>query len=109
VIVSVDLSASRVALEEPSDCARFHLVAAGAPDAARLGDVLLEHAVGRTEGDDAFIAVDAVRRLAAGRVGDAWEADFGAMLEYARTKGWLDPSGTAIQAHVEWTDGERPR
>jgi hypothetical protein len=109
VIVSVDLGASSVALEEPSDCARFHVAATGPTDTARLGDVLLEHAVGRTEGDDAFIAVDALRRLAAGRVGDGWKGDFAGMLEYARTKGWLDPSGTEIQAHVEWVDAARPR
>ena len=109
MIVSVDLRSARVALEAPSDCARFHVVATGAADAARLGAVLADRAVGRTEGDDAFIEVDALRRLAAGRVGAGWETDFTAMLEYAGTKGWLDASGTAIQAHVEWADADRPR
>ena len=102
MIVHVDLSASSVALEEPSDCARFQVVATGAPDTVRLGDVLVDREVGRTEGGDAFIEVGAVRRLAAGRVGDEWEAGFVAMLDYARAKAWLDASGTAIQAHVEW-------
>jgi len=26
------------------------------------------------------------------------------MLEFARSKGWLDDSGHAIKAHVEWPD-----
>jgi hypothetical protein len=40
--------------------------------------------------------------MAAGRVGAAWQTDFDRMLDYARTKGWLDDAGDAIQAHVEW-------
>jgi hypothetical protein len=57
----------------------------------------------RLDGDDVWVPVDAVRRLAAGRVGADWESDFTAMLEFARGKGWLDPSGRAIRAHVEWS------
>lgn len=102
MIVSVDLASSFVALEQPSDCARFHVTATGTGGVARLGEVLAANAVGRIDGDDAFIDVEAVRLLAAGRVDDTWEADFAAMLDYARTKGWLDATGPAIQAHVEW-------
>jgi hypothetical protein len=100
VIVAVDTGAGRVELEEPSDCARFHVVATGEPDGARLGQVLAGQGVGRTEGDGALIEIAAVRGLAAGRVGDEWETDFTVMLEYARAKGWL--AGSAIRAHVEW-------
>jgi hypothetical protein len=67
----------------------------------RLGAVLREADVGRIEGEDAFVTVAAVRRLAEG-VGDEWENDFQAMLDYAGTKGWLDESGAANQPHVEW-------
>jgi hypothetical protein len=102
VIVSVDLDAARVSLEEPADCKKFHVAATGEGDITRLGEVLGASAVGRTEGDVAFIDIDAVRRLAATQVDDTWEADFSAMLEYARTKGWLNATGAAIQAHVEW-------
>jgi hypothetical protein len=101
VIVTVDLDSSFVTLEEPADCTRFDVSATGAGGVARLSEVLIANAVGRAEGD-AFIDVDAVRRLAAGRVDDAWEADFTAMLDFARTKGWLDATGSAIQAHIEW-------
>ncbi|HEX4107520.1 MAG TPA: hypothetical protein VHX88_05265 [Solirubrobacteraceae bacterium] len=53
-------------------------------------------------GGDAFLSVDALRRLAGPRVRDAsWNASFEAMLEYARSKGWVDPSGGALQAHCE--------
>jgi hypothetical protein len=102
VIVSVDLASPDVALEDAGDCTRFHVVARGAPDMVRLGAVLAGASVGRTEGDDAFIEIAAVRALAAGRVEAGWDTDFAAMVDYARTKGWLDGSGEAIQAHVEW-------
>ena len=51
----------------------------------------------------AFITVDAVRRLAGDLAADPdWNAGLDKMLAYAGSKGWMDPSGTAIQAHVEW-------
>ena len=55
-----------------------------------------------TETARPLVAVDAVRRLAAGSVGATWEDDFAAMLDYARSKGWLSDDGASIRAHVEW-------
>ena len=110
MIVSVDLTATPadVRLDEPDDCRRFHVAAHGAAvndgaDPDRLGQALADHGSGRLDGDDVWVQVEAVRRLAAGRVGAGWETDFAAMLEFARGKGWLDPSATAIRAHVEWS------
>jgi hypothetical protein len=102
MIITVDLSESKgvVGLDDPADCKRFHLSARGEKDQARLGAALTESGVGRLEGDDALIAVDAIRRLADGRVPPAWSEDFDGMLSYARSKGWLQ--GDAIQAHIEW-------
>jgi hypothetical protein len=103
VIVSVDLGSSFVVLEQPDDCKRFHVAATGDGGPARLHEVLVANAAGRVDGDDAFVDVAAVRMLAAGRVGDEWEGDFTAMLDFAAGKGWLDVSGAAIRAHVEWS------
>jgi hypothetical protein len=59
--------------------------------------------VGSVDGDgEAVIDVAAVRRLAAGSVGITWDDDMAAMLDYARSKGWLSDDGEAIRAHVEW-------
>ena len=63
---------------------------------------LVDAAAGRLEGDDAWITIDSVRRMAKGRVGDGWDADFDGMLAFARSKGWVDEGGNTIQAHVEW-------
>jgi hypothetical protein len=102
MIITVDLSGSEgvVSLDDPGDCKRFHLSARGDQDQARLGAALAESGVGRIEGADALIEVDAIRRLAAGRVPPEWSGDFDGMLSYAKTKGWLQ--GDAIQAHIEW-------
>jgi len=107
--VQVDLAPTPpvVTLEEPDDVQRFHVSVVGgdraAPDSlAMVYAALVDAAAGRLEGDDAWIAVDAVRRMAHGRVGPGWDADLDGMLGYARTKGWLDENGYAIRAHVEW-------
>jgi hypothetical protein len=104
VFVLVDLAATHpaVTLAQPDDCTRFHLQVTGARDPALLASTLAEAGAGRLVGDDAFVRVDAVRALAAGRVDAAWQTDFDGMLDYARTKGWVDDAGEAIQAHVEW-------
>ena len=101
MFVRVDLDAPSVTLEEPDDCKRFHVEVVGEGDDAALGRVLADAGAGRLDGGDANVSVDAVRRLAAGRVGPTWDADFAAMVDSAATKGWLDSDGAAIQAHVE--------
>ena len=107
MFVQVDLATAppTVSLEEPDDCKRFHLAVVGGRDAAMVFGALVDAAAGRLEGDHAWITVDAVRRMAAGRVGPDWAADFDGMLAFAQSKGWIDPTGAAIQAHVEWGAG----
>ena len=104
MIIDIDLTGetAAVGLDEPDDCKRFHVEARGG-DAAALGAALEAGDVGRLlPTGEAMIDTAAVRRLAVGRVPDGWADDFAAMLAYAGSKGWLDDTGTAIQAHVEW-------
>ena len=104
MIIDIDLTAEAGAVElsEPRDCKRFHVAARGG-NAGALGAALSAAGVGRLlPSGDALIQIEAVRRLAAGRVPEEWDGEFAAMLEYAGSKGWLDDSGEAIQAHVEW-------
>ncbi len=104
MFVRVDLAPTPplVTLEEPDNTKQFHLTVVGGTDAAMVYGALVDAAAGRLEAEHAWIGVDAIRRLAAGRVGDSWDADFEAMLGYARSKGWFDEAGHAIRAHVEW-------
>ncbi|HZB72222.1 MAG TPA: hypothetical protein VE395_08805 [Acidimicrobiales bacterium] len=101
MVVDVDLRAEPavVTLESPEDCAAFSVRARG--DGAGLGAALEAAGMGRMDGDEALVEVDAVRRLAAGRVGEGWDADFAAMLRYAEGKGWIADDGRSIRAHVE--------
>jgi hypothetical protein len=102
--VQVDLAPAppTVSLEEPGDCKRFHVAVVNGDDPALVFGALVDAAAGRLEGDHAWITVDAVRRMAGGRVGPDWDAEFDGMLAFAASKGWLDPSGASIRAHVEW-------
>jgi hypothetical protein len=93
-----------VSLEEADDCTKFHLAVVGGRDLPRVFGALVDAAAGRLEGDHAYITIDAVRRLAAGRVGDDWDSRFDGMLDYARSKGWIDDTGNMIQAHIEYAE-----
>lgn len=104
MIVSVDTTArpAVVALDDPDDCGRFHLAVTGSDEAAAR-QALESAAVGTlVDRETAIVAVDAVRRMAEGRVGDDWPRMFTAMLAYAGTKGWLTDDGGGIHAHCEW-------
>jgi hypothetical protein len=103
--VLVDLTAAppRVSLVDPRDLGSFKVLAQAAqPHPTELSRAL--SGVGTVAEDgNAFITVDAVRRLAGDLAADPdWNAGLEKMLAYAVSKGWMDPSGTAIQAHVEW-------
>jgi hypothetical protein len=107
MFVRIDVSKRppAVSLEEPQDTGRFHVEVRGggaAHDQALVFGALVDAAAGRLDGDDAWVTVDAVRRLAAGRVGPTWDAGLAAMLDYARGQGWFDEAAHAIKAHVEW-------
>ncbi len=104
MFVQVDLGPHPpvVTLEEPDDTKRFHIAVVGGTEWGLVFGALVDAAAGRLEGEDAFVTVDAVRRMAAGRVGDTWDDDFAAMLSFARSKGWLDEGGNSIRAHLEW-------
>jgi hypothetical protein len=98
-----------VSLEELEDCARFHVAVEGGGDARAVGEALARNGAGRMkDSGSAFIRVDAVRRLAEGRVPASWDAEFTKMLDYARSKGWLQGGEEeAIEAHIEWPGGRR--
>jgi hypothetical protein len=104
VIIAIDLTGEPAVVElaEPEDCKRFHVAVRGG-DPAALGAALSACDVGRLlPSGEAMIDTAAVLRMADGRVPEGWEDEFAAMLKYAESKGWLDGTGGAIQAHVEW-------
>ena len=104
MIIDVDLTGAGPAIQlvEPEDCGRFHVAARGG-DPEALAAALSAAGVGRVlSSGDTMIETEAVRRMAEGTVPADWKDQFDGMLQYAKGKGWLDETGEAIQAHVEW-------
>ena len=104
--VKVDLQAAppSVSLEEAANCKQFHVLAVGDGDDAAVAAALSSAGAGRASSKPghAYIPIETVRTMA----GDAGVAssgadDFSGMVGYASSKGWLDDSGTAIEAHIE--------
>lgn len=88
-----------VELVDAQDCSRFHVEVRGDADVAAVLD---ESGAGRldADGEHAHIDIGWVRQQAVS-VGPSWDQDFGAMLDYARGKGWIDEGASAIVAHLE--------
>ena len=103
VRVDLEPDVASVALEEPENCKEFHVVLAGEGDAAAVASALEVAGVGKASAraGHVYVNVDAVRAMAAGRVGAGWDEEFAGMLGYASSKGWLDETGSAIEAHIE--------
>ena len=96
--MKVVIDDGEVELVDAGDCKAFHVEVRGGDVAAALG----ESGAGRLadDGEHALIEIGWVRRAAVS-VGPSWDEDFGAMLDYARTKGWIDEGAGAIVAHLE--------
>ena len=92
---------ARAILNEPDDLKKFKVIVDGSLSLEGLSEAL--RGIGRTASREVvWVQPEAIRRLAAGRVDGAWEASFGRMIEYARTKGWVDEVTGEIRAHCEW-------
>ena len=89
---------SEVVLLEADDFHRFsvRLVGDGAAEALRASGT------GRLiSTSEAFVSVDAVRKLAGRETDESWDEGFSAMLRYAQSHGWLSSDGSEIKAHLE--------
>jgi hypothetical protein len=88
-----------VDLVDPGDTRAFHVEVRGDVDVAAVLD---ESGAGRLadDGEHALIEIGWVRQQAVG-VGPGWDQEFEGMLDFARTKGWIDEGSSAIVAHLE--------
>jgi hypothetical protein len=101
--VYLHITADSVQLAEPEDVTDFY-----ATCPATLGHDDLAASVNRADvgellpGDShLMISLDALRRMAADRVGPAWSEDFRKMIDYAASKGWVNENVTRVRAHLE--------
>ena len=94
--LSLDTHSAR--LVDPEDLTSFAVVLDGdedpSPEALAAGGVL-------GLGDHAWVRTEALRRLAGPVATPEWEDAFAAMLDYARTRGWVDDEHGAVRGHVE--------
>lgn len=95
-------------LLDPDDFKSFRvvLVDAAGPSAEELAPA----GIARLD-EHAWVRIDDLRRLAGDAATPAWEESFQSMLEFARSKGWVDDELGAVRGHVvrrraETTGGE---
>jgi hypothetical protein len=100
VIVEVDLggAAPEARLVDPEDFKAFKVVVAD--DEPSLGERVAGIGIARLD-EHAWVSIEALRSLAGATATPAWEASLQSMLEYARSKGWVDDELGAIRGHVE--------
>jgi hypothetical protein len=92
-----------VELIAPEDVTSFHAVCPADLSHDDLAESVRRADLGELlpEDTDLMVPVETIRRLAAGRVGPDWEQDLAGMVAYATGKGWVDETGTRVQAHLE--------
>jgi hypothetical protein len=102
MIIVIDLSESRVLLQDPGDFARFSVVTEGHGE---LAEVVRQSGLGRLKDDGEHVVVDpvALRALAGSAATDEWDEGFAGMCNYAAGKGWVESDG-GIVAHIEPRD-----
>lgn len=96
--MELSLGADSARLVDPEDLTGFAVVLEGdedpSPEALAAGGVL-------GFGDHAWVRTEALRRLAGPAATPEWEQAFAGMLDYARTRGWVDDGQGAVRGHVE--------
>lgn len=97
------ITADAVELVEPEDVRAFSVVCPPELTAVQLAESVERAGLGLVlpDGEHVMVAVDAIRRLAEGRVGPGWPDDLAKMIDYAAGKGWTDEDRTHVRAHVE--------
>jgi hypothetical protein len=106
--VDADLTASpvAVALREPDDFRSLKVVVQAPQESPDQLAAALSPLGWLDEDGNAFLKIDELKRLAGDRAYDhEWLESFGAMVDYARSKGWVGGDGAALQAHCEWHGG----
>ena len=97
------ISSKGVALHDPDHVSDLYASYWERLGPERIAAVLAEHDAGELLDDRAHVMVPvaALRRLAAGRVGDGWDAAFTAALADAGAAGRLSDDGTAVRLPLE--------
>ena len=102
VVVSCS-SPAAVRLEDAANCRELYVTSTGCPDSASLARTLVLAGAGMLAdgGAHVWLSVDWLRLQGSVSQPPPWMAEFAGMLDYAKTKGWLDETGEAVRAHLQ--------
>ncbi len=93
-------TAGQVAIDDHDVFTDFHVQASselvGNDLAATMGEDT------RVDGEYLWVAEAAIRLWSIGQTDKAWDDGFSAMVDYARSRGWTNPAGTHLRAHVDY-------
>jgi hypothetical protein len=100
--VIVQLSAGSARVAEADDCTRLHVATSLPADA--VDDALRQSGTGHLDtGEDALLDLETLRNRARADAREpGWDEKWAAMIDYARTKGWVTADDAAVRAHVEY-------
>lgn len=98
----IDGSAGHVAVDEAEDLNELsvELRACSAEQASGLLEGL-----GRLEGEHAWLNIDTLHAISPKPRSCSWDERFGKAMAYARRRGWTDPTGSFVRAHITSSDG----
>ena len=99
-VTGADSTTELVALCEGDDLTRFSVQVPNDWSGELISRSLLETGAGRLEGDEVAVSVECLRQCIASR-SEQWHGNHERMLAYASARGWMDPAGEAVIAHIE--------
>jgi hypothetical protein len=90
-------------LAEPQDVTQFAVVCADDMERDKIEATVRQQRLGELlpDGGHVMVSVDAIRRMASGRVGPGWPDDFAKMIDFAAGKGWTSEDRSQVRAHIE--------
>jgi len=98
--VIVEYSTVGIRLLEPNDFRKFKVVLRGPLATSRPlidGVTFIDEA-------NALVRINVAPTLPGAPDNAEWQEGYDKMVEAARSRGWIDETGNAIRAHVEWVD-----
>ena len=88
---------ARVRLLDPEELRSF---AVAVVDSSTRDEGDWPEAVARHE-EHVWVRIQAIRELAKPQVDAGWDAGFEKVIEFARSRGWVDDEAGAVRGHVE--------
>jgi hypothetical protein len=93
----VDGAAGNVTVDDAGDLSKLSVELRDC--SAEQASALLE-GLGRIEGKHAWLNIDALRAISPKPRSCSWDERFRTAMAYAERRGWTDPGGSFVRAHV---------